>query len=83
MWVCHCNAFTDKDVKTALEDPDVQNTLSCVYKACSGGKNPNCGSCLCTVKNMIVDHQSAIGVQKIKEDIPEFAPAVLGAEQDY
>ncbi|PZO84675.1 MAG: hypothetical protein DI626_08075 [Micavibrio aeruginosavorus] len=80
MWICHCNPFTDKDVKKALETPDVPNTLACVYKACSGGKNPNCGSCLCAVRDMIVDHQSAIGVQKIKEDLPELAPPQLLAE---
>lgn len=81
MWVCHCNAFTDKDVKTALDDPEVRNTVPCVYKACSGGKNPNCGSCLRTVKDMVVNHQSALGVRKIIEDMPEPAEAgTLAAE---
>jgi bacterioferritin-associated ferredoxin len=73
MYVCSCNPFTDKDVKKALGNPEITNTVAKIYKACSGGKGPNCGTCLCVVKDMIVDHQSAIGVQKIIEDMP--APA--------
>lgn len=74
MYVCLCNPFTDKDVQNALENPGVRNTPAQIYKACSGGKGPNCGSCMCLVKDMIVDHQSAIGVQKILEDIPAPTP---------
>ena len=70
MYVCSCNPFTDKDVKNALENPDVRNTPAQIYKACSGGMGPNCGTCLCMVKDMIVDHQSALGVQKIIEEMP-------------
>ncbi len=73
MYVCLCNPFTDKDVKAALEDPCVRNTPAQIYKKCSGGTGPNCGSCLCQVKDMIVEHQSALGVQKIKEDLPGLA----------
>jgi bacterioferritin-associated ferredoxin len=76
MYVCLCNPFTDKDVKTALENPEVRNTPAQVYKACAG-KGPNCGSCLCMVKDMIVDHQSALGVQKIIEDMPALPVPVL------
>ena len=74
MYVCLCNPFPDKDVKKALENPDVRNTPAQVYKACAG-TGPNCGSCMCTVKAMIVDHQSALGVQRLKEDLPELAEA--------
>lgn len=72
MYVCMCNPFTDKDVKCALADPEVRNTPAQIYKACSG-TGPNCGSCMCMIKDMIVDHQSAEGVRKIKEDMPEIA----------
>lgn len=71
MYVCMCNPFTDKDVKKALENPAVRNTPAQIYKTCSGGKGPNCGSCMCFVKDMIVDYHSALGVQKIIEDLPE------------
>jgi len=69
-----CNPFTDKDVKNALENPAVRNTPAQVYKACAG-KGPNCGSCMCFVKDMIVDHQSACGVAKIIGDLPVLAEA--------
>ncbi|PZQ47887.1 MAG: hypothetical protein DI551_02680 [Micavibrio aeruginosavorus] len=69
MYVCLCNPFTDKDVQKALEAPEIRNTPAQIYKACAG-TGPNCGSCLCTVKSMIVDHQSALGVQKIIEELP-------------
>ena len=81
MYVCMCNPFTDKDVKNALENPCVPNTTAQIYKACSGGNGPNCGSCMCTIKSMIVDHQSALGVQKLKEDLPELVEAeIIAAE---
>lgn len=74
MYVCMCNPFTDKDVKKALDNPEVRNTPAQIYKACAG-KGPNCGSCMCYVKDMIVDHHSALGVQKIIEDLPELTEA--------
>lgn len=81
MYVCVCNPFTDKDVKNALENPDVCNTTSQVYKACSGGKKPECATCVHALKCMIVDHQSALGVQRLKEDLPELTEAELVAAE--
>lgn len=80
MYVCMCNPFTDKDVKTALSNPDIRNTPAQIYKCCSGGQSPNCGSCICMVKDMIVDHHSALGVQKIIEDLPAPAAETVSAE---
>lgn len=80
MYVCLCNPFTDKDVKSALDNPEVRNTPAQVYKACSG-KGPNCGSCMCMIKELIVDHQSASGVRKIVEDMPELAETALEAAE--
>jgi bacterioferritin-associated ferredoxin len=74
MYVCLCNPFTDKDIKSALDNPSVRNTPAQVYKACSGGVQPCCGSCVCMIKDMIVEHQSARGVQKIIEDMPALEP---------
>ncbi|MFA5591767.1 MAG: (2Fe-2S)-binding protein [Micavibrio sp.] len=78
MYVCLCNPFTDRDVKSALENPAVPNTPAQIYKSCSGGAGPQCGSCLCMVKDMIVEHQSASGVQKLIGDIPALSPAPAG-----
>jgi len=76
MYVCLCNPFTDKDVKAALAHPDIRNTPAQIYKSCSGGVQPCCGSCVCVIKDMIVDHQSASGVQKIIDDLPVLTPAL-------
>lgn len=81
MYVCLCNPFTDKDVKSALENPGVRNTAAQIYKSCSGGSGPNCGSCMCLVKDMIVNHHAKQGVQKIKQDLPDFVqPETIAAE---
>lgn len=73
MYICMCNPFTDKDVTKALENPDVKNTTAHIYKECSGGNGPSCGTCINAIKGMIVDHQSAIGVERLKQDLPEYA----------
>lgn len=74
MYVCICNPFSDKDVKKAFDNPEVKNTAAHIYKACAG-TGPNCGSCINALKCMIVDHHSALGVQKLKEELPELAEA--------
>lgn len=56
MYICYCNPFTDKDLDKALEDKDIRKTASSVYKACSGGETPCCGSCICEVKERVKDH---------------------------
>lgn len=80
MYVCLCNPFSDKDVTRALENPCVRNTPAQIYKACSGGVKPCCGSCVCAIKDMIVDHHAALGVQRIKEDLPAAAFETIAAE---
>lgn len=81
MYMCLCNPFTDKDVRKALESPDVRNTTAQVYKACSGGNRPECATCIHALQCMIVDHQSTLGVQKLKEDLPELTEAELIAAE--
>jgi len=49
MYVCICNAFTDRDVDQALTDgsrsiPDVFRALGC---------RPNCGRCCTHLRGMI------------------------------
>ena len=73
MYVCMCNPFTDKDVKKALENCDIRNTPAHIYKACSGGNTPQCGTCIHTIKDLIVDYHSSLGVLKLIEDMPELA----------
>lgn len=57
MYVCLCNPFTDKDVKSALESPAIRKTPGQVYKACSGGQKPCCGTCLCLVRDIVNAHK--------------------------
>ena len=45
-----CNPFTDKDLDGALKDNNVKNRTSAVYKACTGGEQPCCGTCICDVR---------------------------------
>ncbi len=59
MYVCMCNPFTDKDVKNALQDDSVKKSAAHVYKACSGGQSPCCGSCVCMVKDMVATHKQS------------------------
>lgn len=61
MYVCLCNPFTDRDVKAALEsDALPRKTAASVYKACSGGQKPCCGSCVCVIKDMVAGHKNAL-----------------------
>ena len=56
MYVCICNAFTDGAMEEAMTEQEKEGsplTVSKVYKACSGGKSPQCGKCIPTVKDVI------------------------------
>lgn len=61
MYVCLCNPFTDRDVKAALEDKSLtRKTAGTIYKACSGGQKPCCGSCVCMLKEMVANHEASL-----------------------
>lgn len=60
MYICMCNPFTDKDLDGALKNEAICNKASALYKACSGGENPNCGNCICEIKGRIDAHNSQI-----------------------
>ena len=53
MYVCLCNPFTDKDVKEVLKQDHVKKTPAHIYKEASGGAKPCCGSCICTIREMV------------------------------
>ncbi len=58
MYICVCNPFTDKDLDSALKDDTVKNNASAVYKACSGGEKPCCGTCICEIRERINAHNA-------------------------
>lgn len=58
MIICHCNPFNHKALEKALKDNNIQKTPQDVYKACSGGKKPNCATCMCEVKKQVKQHNN-------------------------
>lgn len=72
MYICSCNPFNDKRVKECLGQAGENNKIkvSDVYRACSGGAKPQCGSCLPMLKDMVMEHNNAASVQQMKEALP-------------
>lgn len=58
MYICLCNPFTDKDLDSALKNDAVEKKTAQIYKACSGGEKPGCGTCLCEIKDRIDTHNN-------------------------
>lgn len=56
MYICMCNPFTDKDLDGALENDAVEKKASAIYKACTGGEQPCCGTCICEIRSRINTH---------------------------
>jgi bacterioferritin-associated ferredoxin len=79
MYVCHCNPFTDHDLRDCLGKTEGRASVAKVYRACSGGNNPNCGTCLATVKEMVRAHNAAVAVREIGAQLPCAAPAAAPA----
>lgn len=61
MYLCLCNPFTDKDLKKTLAETEGKSSVSGAYKACSGGKKPQCCTCMKNIKAMVQAHQSEAG----------------------
>lgn len=80
MWICHCNPFDDSAVKSCLEACNGGTArVSSVYKNCSGGKSPNCGSCIGHLREMVMEHNRTTTVENVVETMrramgPETAP---------
>lgn len=58
MYICICNPFTDKDLDAALENDSVPKKASQIYKACSGGVKPCCGTCVCEIRERLDAHNT-------------------------
>lgn len=66
MYVCICNAFTDRHVKQVLEQGG--RSPACVFRA--RGCQPQCGKCVPTLREMLGEHRQGDGLE----------PALLAAE---
>lgn len=55
MYVCVCNAFTDKQVKTLLETSGARRPAD-VYRGMQC--RPQCGKCSVQIKEMIDEHRA-------------------------
>jgi len=65
MYVCTCNPFSDKTVKTAFDQAAAKServTLSQIYRQCSSGQeiNGNCHACAPMLADMVRDHNRKI-----------------------
>jgi bacterioferritin-associated ferredoxin len=70
MWICHCNPFDDKAVKQCLDGQKGDFArVSSVYKACSGGKSPNCGTCIAHLQDMVMEHNREATVANLAQSV--------------
>lgn len=75
MWVCHCNPFSDKDVRKCLDGKKGESArVSEVYKCCSGGNKPNCASCIPFLQELVMDHNRDVAVADLRKSVEEHAP---------
>lgn len=63
MYVCHCNALTDRDVKEAVEDG--AKTAAEVYETC--GCCVRCGNCAGTVAGYVAKFSHTVTAGKQAE----------------
>ncbi len=73
MYVCLCNPFTDKDVAKHLDQNIGKARVKDVYAACSGGENMNCGTCACTLKDIVDTHNNTITICDISDNMTKAA----------
>ncbi len=70
MYICLCNPFTDKDVQRYLGCCKGKAGVAETYKACSGGESPNCCTCMETLRGMVRDHNNAVAVKTLGDNLP-------------
>ncbi|NCC22636.1 MAG: (2Fe-2S)-binding protein [Alphaproteobacteria bacterium] len=53
MYICICNALSDRQFLQALKDAHGVTSVEELYVRTSGGITPRCGRCLETVREML------------------------------
>ena len=71
MYICLCNPFTDKEVRSYLGCCQGRASVGQVYRACSGGESPNCCSCMETLREMVRDHNTTQTVREMTAGLPK------------
>lgn len=70
MYICLCNPFSDEDVKNHLQNiGDEKANYKDVYKACTDGKDFNCGTCACTIKEVVDKHNSVLTIKHLEKEM--------------
>ncbi len=75
MYVCICNAVTDKQISQHLEKLDTKTSAKQAYLCCTGGEGHACGKCAPTVKDMVTEHNNKINVQELADGAKHLTPA--------
>lgn len=84
MQICLCNPeddqgnrFNDKAVERYLADKQGSSVkVKDIYAGCTSGKKPQCGTCLCTLKEKAQSHNNTVHIERLKTALPENEPAV-------
>lgn len=67
MYVCICNAVTDKELNNHLDQLDVKTSARDAYLTCTGGVDHDCGRCKPMVKDIVTTHNNKITVQDLAD----------------
>jgi bacterioferritin-associated ferredoxin len=63
MYVCLCNGFTDRQVRSLAAT--AQGSVACVYRAL--GVRPQCGKCVPFVKGIVREHSDDTAIAGLAE----------------
>lgn len=79
MIICSCNSedehgnrFNEKAVERFLQKHgDNPVKVKEIYAGCTGGKQPQCGSCMCMLKEQAQSHNNRVTIQQLKSTLPD------------
>lgn len=89
MIICLCNPendkgdrFNEKAVERFLTDKKgIIVRVKEIYTACTGGRKPQCGSCLCMLKDIAQSHNNGANIEQLKQALPEGETAPTPAKR--
>lgn len=69
MIICQCRVISDKTVREKLNETCGRARVSDIYKKCSGGEQPQCGSCVSFMRDQVVDHNRKQAVSDLRKAV--------------